>query len=1098
MAVGLEQFVKSLEDSGIITPSKLRAVREKLPSEKQHDAQELARELVRLQKLTKFQAQEAYQGKAKSLVLGNYLILDKIGAGGMGQVYKAEHRRMKRIVAIKMLPRSMMKDAAAAARFQREVEAAARLQHPNIVAAHDADESHGIHFLVMEYVEGSDLSALVKKNGPFAPAKAVDYITQAARGLEAAHAEGIVHRDIKPANLLLDKRGVIKILDMGLARLDAGIGGAAATQAELTSSGQIMGTVDYMSPEQAFNTKLADARADIYSLGCTLYYLLTGKPLYGGESIMEKLLAHREKPIPPLAEMRDDVPAELEAVVQKMLAKNADERYQTMTDVIADLVQCASESAGSQTRMMVAPESSSGLSFLKDISPHPARTTVNPKQEATQKATASKAAARSPGRSALTPRNLLLAVGSLLSLCLVATIAMLLSNGGKPAAEPPGTSTKVAQGAGENFARDSNGQASQVDLFQYVDPTKAGVDPKGKIRWYWAIDREVLASDTGNMDTLLPIDYSPPPAYVLDVTVVTRKISGDRPQRLSFGLASGKQRFSLLINMPNAKDPVPWSGLSRLDDKPAMGNETGLNVPRMVEAGEHAVRIEVRPDSVIAFVDGEKIVDYHGANERLTPQFDNRPEAECDLWILIHERLQFTKLTLTPLADHASGKLPAGKWALKFDGVENHVLIETMGSASSDAKTIEAYVTPARIGTSRNNHAQGIVALNGVCAASLTQIDDSWAAIQNTATHKASQTSVRGAVIVNRRMHLASVWDGTTVTLYIDGRPSQEPRSSSGLSRSPKNAVLGVQEITKDGTLKSPFAGLIDAVRISHTARYTQAFQPEANLAADGDTTALYRFDEGQGEVLKDSSGNEHHGRIVGAKWIRADTKVDQPPKISGNTPPSPADYALFADGVETNLRISLEKPFTFEAYVTPSAELNLSQQSLLVFGSIALAAGTEWNWFVFTQDTPRKSVKAAGGPEPQPGVRTHVAGVYTPTELRLYVNGKKAGVQSLAGIAINPITRNVSIGYKFTDMIDEVRVSNTARYDDEFDLKPRFENDPDTLLLYHCDEGSGSVLNDASGHNHTGKITGARWMNADGSEITSPPAAGSDAKPVK
>jgi serine/threonine protein kinase len=345
MAVPLAQFLKQLEDSGIIADNTLKDFIP--PKANPLNAEELARDLVRQKMLTKYQAEEVYRGKGKSLVLGNYLLLEKIGSGGMGQVFKARHRRMDRLVAVKLLPAAMTKSKSAIARFEREVKAAAMLRHPNIVAADDADCANGVHFLVMELVDGLDLKVLVTKNGPYPVERAIDYILQAARGLEYAHKKGVVHRDMKPANLLLGSDGTVKILDMGLARL--GVTGEEIHQADLTSTGIIMGTVDYMAPEQALDTKTADARADIYALGCSLYFLVSGKAIYDGDTLMKKLLAHREQPIPSLRAANPTVSDSIEFVFQKMVAKKVIDRYQTMAEVILALEQLASGSQYSQS-----------------------------------------------------------------------------------------------------------------------------------------------------------------------------------------------------------------------------------------------------------------------------------------------------------------------------------------------------------------------------------------------------------------------------------------------------------------------------------------------------------------------------------------------------------------------------------------------------------------------------------------------------------------------------------------------------------------------------------------------------------------------------
>lgn len=301
--------------------------------------QSLARQLIETGKATRFQVRAILAGASKGLRIGDYIVIDRIGSGGMGSVYKARHRIMKRIVALKLLPRAATDNPRLVQRFYREVEAAAALTHPNIVTAYDAGEFKGIHYLVSEFVDGLDLSQLIKKHGPLPLASAVDYVVQAGRGLTFAHEHGVIHRDVKPGNLLLSRDGKIRVLDMGLARFTEG--DQTISEASLTVTGRLMGTVEYMAPEHAANPKNADHRSDIYALGCTFYRLLTGQLPYKGETAVELIIAQREQPTPRLADAVPGVPDAVQQVFEKMLAKLPEDRYQTMAEAVDALATAA-------------------------------------------------------------------------------------------------------------------------------------------------------------------------------------------------------------------------------------------------------------------------------------------------------------------------------------------------------------------------------------------------------------------------------------------------------------------------------------------------------------------------------------------------------------------------------------------------------------------------------------------------------------------------------------------------------------------------------------------------------------------------------------
>ena len=333
MPVALETFLSQLSDSGLLPEEKLKVVLSKKTNFA--DGEALARDMIKSNLLTKYQAEQILGGRTKHLVMGKYQILEKIGAGGMGQVYKAYHSGTGRVVAIKVILSKSKIDPEVIRRFEREVKAAAKLVHQNIITVFDADQINGRVFMVMEYIKGNDLAEIILKKGKLSVVESVKYIIQTANGLKYAHDQGVIHRDIKPGNIIVGTDGRVKIVDMGLAKIETDSNQEDISM--LTGATSIMGTVDFMSPEQGFSSRDVDARADIYSLGATLFYLLTGKFMYAGNSAFAKLLAHRESPIPSLCSARPGIPIELGNLFTKMVAKNAVDRFQSMAEVILAL-----------------------------------------------------------------------------------------------------------------------------------------------------------------------------------------------------------------------------------------------------------------------------------------------------------------------------------------------------------------------------------------------------------------------------------------------------------------------------------------------------------------------------------------------------------------------------------------------------------------------------------------------------------------------------------------------------------------------------------------------------------------------------------------
>ncbi len=312
----------------------------------------LAERLVSEGVLTLFQANRLLKNKTHGLIVGPYVILDRLGAGGRGRVFKAQHKLMGRLAALKVIAPQIASRASSIARFHREMRLIGRLDHPNVVRAFDADQVGDLLYIVMEYVPGRSLDHVIADRGSLPAAAVADYMAQAALGLAHAHERGIVHRDVKPANLLLSEEGQIKVLDLGLSALME----ADSDASFATADGRLVGTVNYMSPEQAVTLNI-DGRSDLFSLGCTMYELLSGRLPFPGETVAECLALRIKGQPTPITDFRPDLsPRLIHLLLEKLMASRPEDRFQTAAEAAEALQTLADQEAGSLSTPRPAPQ----------------------------------------------------------------------------------------------------------------------------------------------------------------------------------------------------------------------------------------------------------------------------------------------------------------------------------------------------------------------------------------------------------------------------------------------------------------------------------------------------------------------------------------------------------------------------------------------------------------------------------------------------------------------------------------------------------------------------------------------------------------------
>lgn len=1033
-----------------------------------------------------------------------YKLLAKLGQGGMGAVYKAQHTKLRRTVALKVLPAAVANSPAVISRFEREMQAVGALDHPNIVRAFDAGESDGRHYLVMEYVKGRDLSEVARVAPQLSIADACELVRQAAVGLQHAHEAGLVHRDIKPSNLMLSETGVVKILDLGLALLHNTDGSG-----ELTSTGQVMGTIDYMAPEQGGDTHHVDIRADIYSLGATLYRLLAGIAPFGEakyDTPVKKLMALATQEPTPVKVRRPEIPPALATIVGKMLAKAPDKRYATPAEVATALAPfCASANLAALAAADPAQQAAFGEAPTQP-------TLKSASVETISRARQRPADASHPWRrfQAL-PAYVRWIALTLLGLVGGGGLAWAVSGIVLQWQTPHGTvrieilDDKIQAQFDKDGLTITGADKEPIKVVPAETKAKTGEKSLPAGAHKLVITRGDFSFTTNDFELTKDGKTTIKIELVADKIVATangKPLGAARLDSLAGEWTSGgelRQSDFGTIQLTDQGDEYRGTYTATYDKqlgeiklKPLGERKFEGTWGESNQKRRGSLKAELSPDGNALRVDWE-------AADPENTQTASAAKRGVSEWKRI-ARIQAdngssggkgaaSKLVVTPpLALYFDGDQSRGELPVPFEGdgdftLELWTVVESFSNygtllGAPDVRLRLTYLTA-------NN-------LQPTMTGILTLRDDQ---------ERQGQLSKvdGGGIRLGEPMHVAFVRQDGKTELYVNGR-ARSYRAGWGeypnLGRLwDTRFAVNVKDWTLGQFRANKFTGWLGEVRISDVARYQRDFVPAVRFETDEHTLGLYHCDEGAGNVLKDSSGKNRHGKIEGTKWLKADVS------------PPPAN-ALEFDGDDfveiPGFRFDGTHPFTFEAKLTD--HLRQPETSSPIFNSICDKDGFPYDCKIrlvnYKVDLSKQSneihvssgssetnsiFKAVG--RPRSNAPIDLAAVFNDNKWRIYVNGKHvteskflypAGTYKSLGsfariggwVGQDPGQRTGFVG-----VVGPIRISRSARYNSDYTPPTRFEADQDTAVLYQLDEGQGDVLNDSSGNNHHGKIVGAKWI---------------------